>query len=197
MIPTAILLGLIGGLIPRYRWWSIPVIGIIWSIILTTEGDPTASIAQIWIGAFFFLQDRSARNDMERAEGVLRERPSRSTCTQQGGRSITSTRSESIRRSLSGGLECSRRPRRRDLTVAPGGDGRFEHVPPSRGACHHRGHRRRHLGWSPGTPRRCRFEDEHAAYGIDLPPLKRRFDRRLSFEPMTPRRSLKLLRPAP
>ncbi|HJR87540.1 MAG TPA: hypothetical protein VJ930_07800 [Acidimicrobiia bacterium] len=53
MIPTAILLGLFGGLIPRYRWWSIPVIGIIWSIILTTTGDPTASIAQIWIGGFF------------------------------------------------------------------------------------------------------------------------------------------------
>lgn len=54
MIPTAIVLGLIGGLIPRYRWWSIPVIGIMWSIILTTSGDPTASNAQIWIGGFFF-----------------------------------------------------------------------------------------------------------------------------------------------
>lgn len=54
MIPTAVLLGLIGGLIPRYRWWSIPVIGVIWSIILTTTGDPTLSVAQVWIGGFFF-----------------------------------------------------------------------------------------------------------------------------------------------
>lgn len=54
MIPTAIILGLIGGLIPRYRWWSIPAIGIIWSIILATAGDPTLSIAQVWIGGFFF-----------------------------------------------------------------------------------------------------------------------------------------------
>ncbi|MGH8952451.1 MAG: hypothetical protein ACRDX9_13590 [Acidimicrobiia bacterium] len=52
MIPTAILLGLIGGLIPRYRWWSIPVIGVIWSVILTTSGDPTMSFAQIWIAGF-------------------------------------------------------------------------------------------------------------------------------------------------
>lgn len=54
MIPTAIFLGLIGGLIPRYRWWSIPVIGIIWSIMLTIGGDPTMSLAQIWIAGFLF-----------------------------------------------------------------------------------------------------------------------------------------------
>jgi hypothetical protein len=54
VIPTAIFLGLIGGLIPRYRWWSIPVIGVIWSIILTNEGDPTMSLAQIWIAGFIF-----------------------------------------------------------------------------------------------------------------------------------------------
>jgi hypothetical protein len=54
MIPTAILLGLIGGLIPRYRWWSIPVVGLIWSIILSTEGDPTMSFAQIWFAGFVF-----------------------------------------------------------------------------------------------------------------------------------------------
>ncbi len=52
MIPTAILLGLIGGLIPRYRWLSIPVIGVIWSVTLTTSGDPTVSFAQIWIAGF-------------------------------------------------------------------------------------------------------------------------------------------------
>ncbi|HJU51490.1 MAG TPA: hypothetical protein VJ815_04105 [Acidimicrobiia bacterium] len=52
MIPTAILLGLIGGLIPRYRWWSIPVIGVIWSIMLRIGGDPTMSLAQIWIVGF-------------------------------------------------------------------------------------------------------------------------------------------------
>lgn len=54
MIPTAILLGLVGGLIPRYRWWSVPVIGVIWSIILTVSGDPTMSLAQIWIVGFAF-----------------------------------------------------------------------------------------------------------------------------------------------
>jgi hypothetical protein len=54
MIRTAILFGLIGGLIPRYRWWSVPVIGVIWSIMLTVGGDPTMSLAQIWIGGFLF-----------------------------------------------------------------------------------------------------------------------------------------------
>lgn len=52
MIPTAIFLGLIGGLIPRYRWWSIPVIGVFWSIMLSISGDPSMSLAQIWIGGF-------------------------------------------------------------------------------------------------------------------------------------------------
>jgi hypothetical protein len=49
MIPTAIVLGLAGGMIPRYRWWSIPVIGVVWSIILSTSGDPSLSFAQIWV----------------------------------------------------------------------------------------------------------------------------------------------------
>lgn len=53
MIPVAIVLGLIGGLIPRYRWWSIPLIGVYWSVQLSTMGDPSMSIAQIWIGGFF------------------------------------------------------------------------------------------------------------------------------------------------
>lgn len=53
MIPAAILYGLIGGLIPRYRWWAIPAIGLIWSITLTVSGDPTMSLAQIWMGGFF------------------------------------------------------------------------------------------------------------------------------------------------
>ena len=52
VIPTAILLGLFGGLIPRYRWWSVPVIGIVWSITLTAAGDPAISLAQIWIAGF-------------------------------------------------------------------------------------------------------------------------------------------------
>ncbi|HZD23170.1 MAG TPA: hypothetical protein VE569_07185 [Acidimicrobiia bacterium] len=52
MIPTAILLGLVGGLLPRYRWWSVPIIGVFWSIMLTVAGDPTMSLAQIWIGGF-------------------------------------------------------------------------------------------------------------------------------------------------
>lgn len=52
MIPTAILLGFIGGLIPRYRWWSIPAIGVIWSIMLTLGGDPTMSFVQIWFAGF-------------------------------------------------------------------------------------------------------------------------------------------------
>lgn len=41
-----------GGLIPRYRWWSIPIIGVIWSIELSTLGDPSISLAQIWIAGF-------------------------------------------------------------------------------------------------------------------------------------------------
>lgn len=52
MIPVAILYGMIGGLIPRFRWWSIPVIGVIWSIMLAFGGDPTMSLAQIWIAGF-------------------------------------------------------------------------------------------------------------------------------------------------
>lgn len=54
MIPTAIVLGFIGGLIPRYRWWSIPAIGVIWSIMLTLGGDPTMSFIQIWFAGFVF-----------------------------------------------------------------------------------------------------------------------------------------------
>ena len=52
MIPTAIFLGLIGGLIPRYRWWSVPIIGVVWSLMLSVGGDPSMSFAQIWIGGF-------------------------------------------------------------------------------------------------------------------------------------------------
>jgi len=52
MIPTAIFLGFIGGLIPRYRWWSIPAIGVIWSIMLTIGGDPTMSFVQVWFAGF-------------------------------------------------------------------------------------------------------------------------------------------------
>jgi hypothetical protein len=52
VIPTAILLGMFGGLFPRYRWWSVPVIGLIWSIILTISGDPTLSLTQVWIAGF-------------------------------------------------------------------------------------------------------------------------------------------------
>lgn len=52
MIPTAIFFGLIGGLIPRYRWWSIPAIGVIWSIMLTVGGDPTMSFVQVWFAGF-------------------------------------------------------------------------------------------------------------------------------------------------
>lgn len=51
MIPTAILLGLVSGL-SRFRWWSIPVIGVIWSVMLSTSGDPSMSFAQIWIAGF-------------------------------------------------------------------------------------------------------------------------------------------------
>lgn len=52
MIPTAIFYGMVGGLIPRYRWWSVPVTGAIWSIMLTIGGDPTMSLAQIWFAGF-------------------------------------------------------------------------------------------------------------------------------------------------
>ena len=54
MIPIAVFLGLIGGLIPRYRWWSVPVIGLIWSAILTMNGGTNLSPAQIWVGGFAF-----------------------------------------------------------------------------------------------------------------------------------------------
>jgi hypothetical protein len=52
VIPTAVLLGLIGGLIPRYRWWSVLAIGVAWSIMLSVSGDPSMSFAQIWIAGF-------------------------------------------------------------------------------------------------------------------------------------------------
>jgi len=52
MIPTAILLGLIGGAVPRYRWWAVPIVGIVWAIILEATGDPNISFAGIWFGGF-------------------------------------------------------------------------------------------------------------------------------------------------
>jgi hypothetical protein len=52
MIPIAIFFGLIGGLIPRYRWWSVPATGVIWSVMLAVGGDPNMSVGQIWIGGF-------------------------------------------------------------------------------------------------------------------------------------------------
>ena len=52
MIPTAILLGLIGGAVPRYRRWAVPVVGIVWSIILETSGDPGMTFAEVWLGGF-------------------------------------------------------------------------------------------------------------------------------------------------
>lgn len=52
MIPAAIFYGLIGGLIPRYRWWSVPLIGVIWSITLSIAGDPHMSFVAIWFGGF-------------------------------------------------------------------------------------------------------------------------------------------------
>ena len=54
MIPTAIVLGLIGGLIARYRWWSIPVIGVTWSIMLSIGGDPSMSLGHVWTAGFAF-----------------------------------------------------------------------------------------------------------------------------------------------
>lgn len=48
MIPSMIFLGLIGGLVPRYRWWSVPVIGVVWSILLMTYGDSSLSVLQIF-----------------------------------------------------------------------------------------------------------------------------------------------------
>jgi len=52
MIPTAILLGMILGIVPRYRWWAVLVVGIVWSVILETSGDPGLTIARIWLGGF-------------------------------------------------------------------------------------------------------------------------------------------------
>ncbi len=52
MIPIAIVLGLIMGLFPRYRVWSIPVIGAVWAILLSNAGDSTLSALQIWTGGF-------------------------------------------------------------------------------------------------------------------------------------------------
>ena len=54
MIPTAIILGLVGGASPRYRWWAVPIVGIIWAIILQTTGDPDMAFADIWIVGFIF-----------------------------------------------------------------------------------------------------------------------------------------------
>ena len=52
VIPTAIALGLVGGAIDRYRWWSIPVVGAIWSFLLMTVGDTSMSGVEIWTGGF-------------------------------------------------------------------------------------------------------------------------------------------------
>jgi hypothetical protein len=52
MMPSAILLGLAGGLIPRFHWWTSPAIGLLWSVVLSVDGDPTMSAAQIWIAGF-------------------------------------------------------------------------------------------------------------------------------------------------
>jgi hypothetical protein len=52
MIPTAILLGLIGGAVPRYRWWAVPVVGIVWPIIPETAGDPGMTFSEVWLGGF-------------------------------------------------------------------------------------------------------------------------------------------------
>lgn len=52
MIPTAISLGLIGGAVPRYHWWAVPVVGIVWSIILETSGDPGATFTEVRPGGF-------------------------------------------------------------------------------------------------------------------------------------------------
>jgi hypothetical protein len=52
MIPTAILLGLIGGAVPRYRWWAVPIAGIAWAIILETSGDPGMTFVEVWLGGF-------------------------------------------------------------------------------------------------------------------------------------------------
>ncbi len=54
MIPTAILLGLIGGAVPRYRWWAVPNVGIVWAIILERTGGPGMTFADIWLVGFTF-----------------------------------------------------------------------------------------------------------------------------------------------
>lgn len=54
MIPTAILLGLIGGAFPRYRWWAIPIVGVVWSIILQATAGPDMTFADIWVVGFIF-----------------------------------------------------------------------------------------------------------------------------------------------
>ena len=54
MIPTVLLVGLLCGFMPRYRWWSIPVIGFIWSFMLEVWGDPTMSTADAWVVGFLF-----------------------------------------------------------------------------------------------------------------------------------------------
>jgi hypothetical protein len=52
VIPTAILLGFFGGLLPRVRWWAIPAVGLAWPIMLTVVGDPGMSVTRVWIGGF-------------------------------------------------------------------------------------------------------------------------------------------------
>lgn len=39
---------------PRYRWWSVPAVGVIWTIIVSTEAEPGTSLAKIWIPGLFF-----------------------------------------------------------------------------------------------------------------------------------------------
>jgi hypothetical protein len=51
MIPTAILLGMVAGPSPL-RWWAVPLIGVIWSLMLALWGDPAMTSLQVWLGGF-------------------------------------------------------------------------------------------------------------------------------------------------
>ncbi len=51
MIPTAILLGMVAGPSPL-RWWAVPLIGVIWSLMLASWGEPAITSVQVWLGGF-------------------------------------------------------------------------------------------------------------------------------------------------
>ena len=70
MIPIAIFWGLIGGLISRFQWWPVPIIGVLWLVILVT-GDQPEPLNKIWF-AGFVLGAANAAVGVSISRGVMK-----------------------------------------------------------------------------------------------------------------------------